>query len=74
MHGNMIWLVVPFSVVVSWMYTSLEHVGCRTENPFEGGANDVPISMLCRLVEHDLKEILGDVDALPVSEPEASVL
>ena len=34
MHGNMIWLVVPFSVMVSWMYTSLEpprytHLGLR---------------------------------------------
>lgn len=74
MHGNMIWLVVPFSAVVSWMYTSLEQVGCSTENPFEGGANDVPISMLCRLVERDLKEILGEVNTLPVFEPEASVI
>ncbi|PMS16665.1 multidrug transporter [Trinickia dabaoshanensis] len=74
MHGNMIWLVVPFSVVVSWMYTSLEQVGSSTENPFEGGANDVPISMLCLRAERDLKEILGEVDALPVFEPEASVI
>lgn len=74
MHGNMIWLVVPFSVMVSWMYTSLEQVGSSTENPFEGGANDVPISMLCRTVERELKEILGEVDHGPVPESEAFVV
>ncbi len=74
MHGHMIWLVVPFSVMVSWMYTSLEQVGCSTENPFEGGANDVPISMLCRSVEREMKEMLGDDDALSASEPDAYVV
>jgi len=74
MHGNMIWLVVPFSAMVSWMYTSLEQVGCSTENPFEGGANDVPISMLCRAVERDLKEMLGEMDVSPVPVSAASVV
>ncbi|CAN7673010.1 multidrug transporter [Trinickia sp. LjRoot230] len=74
MHGNMIWLVVPFSVMVSWMYTSLEQVGCSTENPFEGGANDVPISMLCRTVERELKEVLGEAGAFSVFEPQTSVI
>ena len=33
--GNMVWLVIPFSVLISWMYTSLERVGESTENPFD---------------------------------------
>jgi putative membrane protein len=60
MHGNMIWLVVPCSVAVSWMYTSLEQVGESTENPFEGSANDVPISTLCAQIERDLRSMLGE--------------
>lgn len=72
MHGNMIWLVVPFSVMVSWMYTSLEQVGSSTENPFEGGANDVPISMLCRTIERELREMLGEADRASVSGEEAA--
>ncbi|MGZ2749792.1 bestrophin family protein [Burkholderia stagnalis] len=60
MHGNMVWLVVPCSVAVSWMYTSLDQVGESTENPFEGGANDVPISTLCSTIERDLKAVLGE--------------
>lgn len=68
MHGNMLWLVVPCSVAVSWMYASLEQVGESTENPFEGGANDVPISTLCSSIERDLKDLLGEHGEVPSSE------
>ncbi|MCA3870636.1 MAG: multidrug transporter [Burkholderia sp.] len=67
MHGNMVWLVVPCSVAVSWMYTSLEQVGESTENPFEGGANDVPISTLCSMIERDLNVMRGDHASHPSS-------
>lgn len=36
LKGNMVWLTIPFSVLISWVYTSLEQVGESTENPFEG--------------------------------------
>jgi putative membrane protein len=65
LDGQMAWLAVPFSVLVSWMYVSLDLVGESTESPFEGGANDVPISQISRLVEIELREMLGEGD-LPV--------
>lgn len=64
MKGQMIWLVVPFSMLISWMYTSLEQVGESTENPFEGSPNDVPISQICRSIEIELREMLGE-ESLP---------
>lgn len=74
MKGNMIWLVIPFSVLISWVYTSLEQVGESTENPFEGNANDVPISQLCRIIEIDLLEMLGETDLPAPLEPENNVI
>ena len=68
MHGYMVWLVVPCSVAVSWMYTSLDQVGESTENPFEGGANDVPISTLCGTIERDLRAMLGEHAGAPCGE------
>ncbi|WP_447917526.1 bestrophin family protein [Achromobacter aegrifaciens] len=69
MHGQMAWLAVPFSVIISWIYTSLEQVGESTENPFEGSANDVPISRLSTMIERDLKQMAGSADlpALPAT-------
>jgi putative membrane protein len=64
--GKMAWLAIPFSALVSWMYVSLDQVGESTENPFEGAANDVPISQISRLVEIELGEILGETDLPPL--------
>ena len=60
----MVWLVIPFSVLISWIYTSLGRVGESTENPFQSSPNDIPISQLCRTAEIDLREMLGE-RALP---------
>jgi ion channel-forming bestrophin family protein len=59
---NFVWLTIPFSVIVSWVFTSMEKVGESTENPFEGGANDVPITALSRTIEIDLRDMLDEAD------------
>jgi putative membrane protein len=69
MHGNMIWLVIPFSTMISWMYLALEQVGESTENPFEGNPNDVPMAQICRKIERELMDMLGEKS--DVSEPTA---
>lgn len=60
MKGNMIWLIIPFSGLISWLYSSIAQVGENTENPFEGGANDVPISQISFQLEGELREMLGE--------------
>ncbi len=72
--GNMVWLVIPFSVLISWVYTSLERVGESTENPFQGSANDVPISQMCRTAEIDLREMLGETNLPPPLEPRNNIV
>jgi ion channel-forming bestrophin family protein len=74
MKGNMVWLVIPFSVLISWVYTSLEQVGESTENPFEGSANDVPISQMSRTIEIDMREMLGETDLPPALQPKNSII
>lgn len=61
MHGNMIWLVIPFSTMISWMYLVLEQVGESTENPFEGTPNDVPMAQIGRKIERELMDMLGEM-------------
>ena len=53
--------MIPFSVLISWVFT-LNQVGESTENPFEGNANDVPISQMSRYVVIDMREMLGESD------------
>lgn len=54
-----IWLVIPFYVAVAWIFHTMEKIGRTGENPFEGSANDVPISTIARGIEIDLRQNLG---------------
>ncbi|MEZ4686625.1 MAG: bestrophin family ion channel [Bacteroidia bacterium] len=57
-----IWLSVPFYAIVSWIFHTMERIGRTGENPFEGLANDVPISTIARGIEIDLRQNLGESD------------
>lgn len=72
--GHMTWLAVPFSALVAWMYVSLDQVGESTGNPFEGGPNDVPISQISRLIEIELREMLGETELPPPLRPQNDII
>jgi putative membrane protein len=55
-----IWLAIPFYAIVAWVFHTMERIGRTGENPFEGSANDVPISTIARGIEIDLREHLGE--------------
>lgn len=71
---SLTWLVIPFCVMVSWIFHTMDKIGESTENPFQGGANDVPITALSRGIEIDLREMLGDVDLPELIKPQNSIL
>lgn len=64
-----VWLSVPFSVVVMWVFHTMKRVGEVGENPFEGSSNDVPITTMSRGIEIDLRQMIGD-DPASIPEPE----
>ena len=45
------------SVIISWVFHTMEKIGESPENPFECSANDVPITALSRTIEIDLREM-----------------
>jgi putative membrane protein len=55
-----IWFTIPFTVIVSWIFHTMERIGETTENPFEGNANDVPITTMSRGIEIDIRQMIGD--------------
>ncbi len=55
-----VWVSVPFIVLVSWIFHTMERIGRVGENPFEGTANDVPISTIARGIEIDLREMIDE--------------
>ena len=69
--GNLfVWLAVPFYVAVAWVFHTMERIGRTGENPFEGSANDVPISTISRGIEIDLRQNLGEkLEEIPEQFP-----
>ncbi len=72
--GHGIWLTIPFTVLVGWIYIMMELIGDYSENPFEGLGNDIPMLSLCRVIEIDLREMLGETDLPPKIQPVDNVL
>ena len=62
------WLAIPFSGLVGWVFLTTDQIGEWSENPFEGLANDVPISSMSRGIERDILQMLGHQE-LPPSRP-----
>ena len=69
-----IWLVIPFSVLISWVFMTMEQIGEASENPFDNGSADTPISTICRNIEIDILEMLGETNLPPKIEPFNDVL
>lgn len=69
-----IWFTIPFSVVIAWVFMAMERIGESTENPFEGGPNDVPITAMSRTIEIDLREMLGEKELPPAVTPVNNIL
>jgi len=68
------WLAVPITALIGWVYVMMEVVGDYSENPFQGMANDIPMMSLCRVIEIDLREMLGETDLPPKVEAKNGVL
>ncbi|MEX1367109.1 MAG: bestrophin family ion channel [Nannocystaceae bacterium] len=62
--------MVIASGLVSWVFTTMEVIGDASEDPFERSMNDVPMNALCRVIEIDLRQMLGEQDVPP---PEAAI-
>ena len=65
MGRHFVWLSIPFSALISWVFYTLELIGENTENPFEGGPNDVPITNMSRGIEIDIRQLIDDTDIPP---------
>lgn len=61
-------------IVISLSFMVVEQLGASLKNPFENDDNDTPMTALCRTIEIDLRQLLGEKDAPPPMEPVDGVL
>lgn len=68
------WLVIPFSVLIAWVFYTMEQVGDASEDPFENAINDVPLNTICRNIEVDLRDLLAETNLPPRLQPKDGFL
>lgn len=71
---HFVWLTIPFSTMVCWVFLTMEKIGEATENPFEGTPNDVPMAALSRTIEIDLRDMLDEKDLPSPVQPVNNIL
>ncbi len=68
------WMVIPLATVFSYVFYVLMRVGEFNEDPFENRFSDTPMTALCRTIEIDMREQLGETDLPPKIEPDDGIL
>lgn len=68
------WLLIPVSVIISFVFAVIGKVGEVNEDPFENRITDVPLTAMCNTIERDLKEMLGEKELPAKLNPEQGYL
>jgi putative membrane protein len=59
---NMTYLIIPVSLLITFVFAIIGKVGEVNEDPFENRITDVPLTSMCNTIERDLFEMLGHTD------------
>ncbi len=67
LYDDFNWEILVMRVVVAYVFLTLEKISRSLKDPFENGISDTPMTAICRTIEIDLREMLGEKDVpLPV--------
>ena len=68
------WGTLPIYFILATIFTTTELIGSRTEEPFGQKLEDIAMSSICRDIEIDLKQQLGESSIPAPLEPKDGVL
>ncbi len=68
------WQVLVTRVVVAYVFLTLEKISRALKDPFENKISDTPMTAICRTIEIDLREMLGEKEIPPPLEPVKGIL
>ena len=74
MANRFVAIHMVLGLVIAWVFVMMERISDSTEDPFEGGVHDVPLSSTCRMVEIELRASLGETELPPRLEPVDDVM
>ncbi|MET0406103.1 MAG: bestrophin family ion channel [Cystobacter sp.] len=68
-------VLTPFvTAIIAFLFLAMDAVGADVEAPFEDGYSDTPMTALCRTIEINLRQMLGEKELPPALQPENGLL
>lgn len=67
-------IAIAAETLLAFVFVTIERLGTELRDPFENRVNDIPMSALCRTIEIDLRQQLGETEIPPPLEPVRGVL
>ncbi len=72
--GNMGWFTPLGSTAAGFIFLALDKIGRDLEDPFDNSIHDVPLTSICRTIERNLREALGESELPAPLAPDRGVL
>lgn len=67
--ADLAWLTPFVTALIAFLFIAMDAVGRDVETPFEDGYSDTPMSALCRTIEINLRQMLGEQQLPPPLQP-----
>ncbi len=74
LHDELNWQILVTRVIVAYVFLTLEKISRGLKDPFNNSISDTPMNAICRTIEIDLREMLGEKDIPPPIEPIKGIL
>lgn len=74
LYDDFNWEILVMRVVVAYVFLTLEKISRSLKDPFVNGISDTPMTAICRTIEIDLREMLGEKDVPGPVKPIKGVL
>ncbi|HEX8824347.1 MAG TPA: bestrophin family ion channel [Archangium sp.] len=58
--ADLAWLTPFVTAIIAFLFIAMDSVGRDVETPFEDGVSDTPMTALCRTIEINLRQMLGE--------------
>ncbi|RKH15307.1 hypothetical protein D7V97_00425 [Corallococcus sp. CA053C] len=62
------------TAIIAFLFIAMDAVGRDVEDPFEDGVSDTPMTALCRTIEINLRQMLGEAELPPPLQPKDGLL
>jgi len=67
-------IAIITETLLAFVFVTVERLGSELRDPFENSPNDIPLTAICRTIEIDLRQQIGDMEIPPPLQPVKGVL